>query len=42
MKPFEELYTAWLDGELTEEARTKFERDLQKRGEHADRNAAQM
>lgn len=33
MKTFEERYTAWLDGGLTTEAQTAFEKELTERGE---------
>jgi anti-sigma factor RsiW len=42
MKPFEEQFTAWVDGKLTGEELAAFERELATRPEaHADRVAAE-
>lgn len=39
MKTFEERYTAWIDGQLTGETLTAFERELEEKGEPKDRMA---
>lgn len=39
MKTFEERHTAWLDGALTGDAQTAFERELEERGEPVSEKA---